>query len=93
MFRNGHRIASIRRTTYMDTKLTNGAAYSYRVSAYDPARNSSTTLVDRQGHADRAAGRLPALPSTAFRFLSRGIPSDHVGAAGEHAAVGFQGGG
>ncbi len=43
IFRNGVQVGTSAQTTYADSGLTANTAYSYTVSAYDAAGNSSTT--------------------------------------------------
>ncbi len=57
LFRNGAQISTVTQTSYTDTGLTAGQAYTYQVLAYDPAGNesaradsSSVTPSDLAGH-------------------------------------------
>jgi hypothetical protein len=80
IFRNGVQVGTSRQTTYADRGLTANTAYSYTVSAYDAAGNSSaasqalsiTTTADSSGGGGTTGASYSTTFSTTENPLSEG---------------------
>src|SRR5204863_3335628 len=64
VFRGGAQIATVTGTTYQNTGLTAGTAYSYTVSAYDAAGNNSAQCAPASATTQAAADiTAPTVPT------------------------------
>jgi glucose/arabinose dehydrogenase/chitodextrinase len=88
VFRNGTQVADITATSYSDTGLNDGTAYSYTVRAYDAADNTSAasntataTTMDATPPSVPADLAAQAVSSTQVN-LSWNASSDNVGVTG-----------